>query len=52
MAAIGFGTYRVSDENPEHIEALKMAVASGVKLIDTSTNYMDGGAERAVPTHQ
>lgn len=48
MAEIGFGTYRVSDENPEHIEALRMAVASGVRVIDTSTNYMDGGAERAI----
>ena len=48
MAAIGFGTYRVSDENPEHIEAIRMAVASGIRLIDTSTNYMDGAAERAV----
>ena len=48
MAAIGFGTYRISDENPEHIEALRMAVTSGVRVIDTSTNYMDGGAERAI----
>lgn len=48
MAEIGFGTYRVSDENPEHIEALRMAVEAGVRLIDTSTNYMDGGAERAI----
>jgi len=48
MAEIGFGTYRVSDENPEHIEALRMAVGAGVRLIDTSTNYMDGGAERAI----
>lgn len=48
MGTIGFGTYRVSDENPEHIEALRMAVASGVQVIDTSTNYMDGGAERAI----
>lgn len=48
MAEIGFGTYRVSDENPEHIEALRMAVSAGVRLIDTSTNYMDGGAERAI----
>lgn len=48
MAEIGFGTYRVSDDNPEHIEALRMAVASGVRVIDTSANYMDGGAERAV----
>jgi len=48
MAEFGFGTYRVSDENPEHIEAIRMAVTSGIRVIDTSTNYMDGGAERAV----
>lgn len=48
MAKIGFGTYRVSDRNPEHIQAIKTAVEEGVDLIDTSTNYMDGGAERAI----
>ncbi len=48
MAKIGFGTYRVSDRNPEHIQAIKMAVEEGVDLIDTSTNYMDGEAERAI----
>ena len=48
MKKIGLGTYRISDENPEHIEAIRMAVSSGVSLIDTSTNYMDGGAERAI----
>lgn len=48
MATIGFGTYRVSDDNPEHIQAIRMAVEAGVRLIDTSANYMDGRAERAV----
>lgn len=48
MATIGFGTYRVSDDNPEHIQAIRMAVEAGVRLIDTSSNYGDGGAERAV----
>jgi len=48
MSTFAFGTYRVSDENPLHIEALKLAIESGVELIDTSTNYMDGGAERAI----
>ncbi len=48
MQKIGLGTYRITDENPEHIEAIRMAVSSGVTLIDTSTNYMDGGAERAI----
>ena len=48
MAKIGFGTYRVSDRNPEHLQAIKTAVEEGVDLIDTSTNYMDGAAERAI----
>lgn len=48
MAKIGFGTYRISDQNPEHLQAIKTAVEEGVDLIDTSTNYMDGGAERAI----
>ncbi len=42
------GTYRISDQNPEHIEAVRTAVDAGVRMIDTSTNYMDGGAERAI----
>ena len=48
MSNFAFGTYRVSDLNPLHIEALKEAIQEGVNLIDTSTNYMDGGAERAI----
>ena len=48
MAKIGFGTYRISDLNPEHIQAVRTAVEEGVDLIDTSTNYMDGAAERAI----
>ncbi len=48
MAKIGLGTYRISDQNPEHIQAIKTAVEEGVDLIDTSTNYMDGAAERAI----
>lgn len=48
MAKIGFGTYRISEHNPEHIQAIKIAVEEGVDLIDTSTNYMDGSAERAI----
>jgi len=48
VAKIGFGTYRISDKSPEHIEAIRVAVEEGVDLIDTSTNYMDGAAERAI----
>ncbi|WP_345980062.1 aldo/keto reductase [Sulfurimonas sp. HSL3-2] len=48
MADFGFGTYRISEHNPQHIEALREAVIGGIKLIDTSTNYMDGEAQRAI----
>ena len=48
MSNFAFGTYRVTDLNPQHIEALKEAIESGITMIDTSSNYMDGGAERAI----
>lgn len=48
MAQLALGTYRMTDTDPQHIAAIRMAVESGVTLIDTSTNYMDGGAERAI----
>jgi len=48
MSNFAFGTYRVTDLNPQHIEALKVAIDSGITMIDTSSNYMDGGAERAI----
>ena len=48
MHKIGFGTYRITEQNPEHIDALKHALREGVELIDTSTNYMNGESERAI----
>ncbi|MFA5235058.1 MAG: aldo/keto reductase [Sulfurimonas sp.] len=48
MSNFAFGTYRISDLNPQHVEALKEALRCGITMIDTSSNYMDGGAERAI----
>ncbi|MEA1982097.1 MAG: aldo/keto reductase [Campylobacterota bacterium] len=48
MSNFAFGTYRITDQNPQHIQALKDAIESGIRLIDTSTNYMDGHAEKAI----
>lgn len=48
MSNFAFGTYRISDLNLQHVEALKEALRSGITMIDTSSNYMDGGAERAI----
>lgn len=44
-SALGFGGYRIDDEEPEHALALKKALLSGINLIDTSTNYMNGRSE-------
>ena len=48
MSTFAFGTYRITDENPLHIEALKEAIESGIRLIDTAGHYTNGGAERAI----
>ena len=48
MSNFAFGTYKVSDYNPQHVQALKDAIKSGVSMIVTSSNYIDGSSERAV----
>lgn len=48
VCRVGFGCYRVDDTTPQHREALEAALAAGCNLIDTSTNYADGGSERLV----
>lgn len=45
---IGFGTYRTVDGNANHEAALRHALAQGVTLIDTSSNYGNGRAEKLV----
>ena len=42
---VGFGGYRVDIGVSEHRESFRHAVRSGVNLIDTSSNYSDGGSE-------
>jgi aryl-alcohol dehydrogenase-like predicted oxidoreductase len=48
VSRVGFGSYRIHQSDPDHREALKTALLSGVNLIDTSTNYMDGSSERLI----
>jgi len=48
MSNFAFVTYRITDQNPQHIQALREAIDSGITMIDTSSNYMDGAAERAI----
>ena len=48
VSRVGFGAYRIDEETPEHSQALETALRAGCNLIDTSTNYTDGGSERLV----
>lgn len=48
VSRIGFGGYRVHEHDPDHRQALRTAILSGVNLIDTSSNYTDGSSERLV----
>ena len=45
---VGFGGYRVDDDTDAHREAVAHALRSGCNVVDTSTNYTDGGSERLV----
>jgi aryl-alcohol dehydrogenase-like predicted oxidoreductase len=45
VSASGFGAYRIDFRVHEHFEALEYAVSNGINLIDTSSNYSDGGSE-------
>ncbi len=48
VSRVGFGCYRVDDGTDDHRHALTAALEAGCNLIDTSTNYTDGGSERLV----
>lgn len=48
VSQAGFGCYRIEPQMPEHGQALRQALLNGVNLIDTSSNYGDGGSETLV----
>lgn len=48
VSTLGFGCYRIDDEMGAHISALDHAFRAGCNIIDTSTNYTEGGSERCV----
>jgi len=48
VGCIGFGGYRVHHNSVEHAKALRYAMLNGFNLIDTSSNYGDGGSEMLI----
>jgi len=45
---IGYGAYRVDHHFDEHTATLRNAIQAGCNLIDTSSNYTDGGSETLI----
>ena len=48
VSPAGFGSYRVHITVDQQQQALRDALSSGINLIDTSSNYGDGGAEELI----
>ncbi|MEM7114860.1 MAG: aldo/keto reductase [Chloroflexota bacterium] len=48
VSQAGFGGYRVDVAQPSHQAALRYALQNGINLIDTSSNYADGGSEELI----
>ena len=48
VSQAGFGCYRLDPRVKKHEHSLRKALLSGVNLIDTSSNYGDGGSEELV----
>ena len=45
---IGYGSYRVDHRFDEHTASFHKAIQAGCNLIDTSSNYTDGGSETLI----
>ncbi len=48
VSQAGFGGYRINLDNGWQEQALRFALQNGINLIDTSSNYGDGGSERLI----
>lgn len=48
LSQFSFGTYRTSNKNTIHKDAIIYAIEQGIKDFDTSSNYMFGDAERLI----
>ncbi len=48
VSQVGFGCYRINHKQQDHKQALQEALAQGINLIDTSSNYTDGSSELLV----
>ena len=48
LSRVGFGAYRTSVNQPEHADALRLALSLGENLIDTAHGYLNGASEQLI----
>ncbi|RKO89691.1 NADP-dependent oxidoreductase domain-containing protein [Blyttiomyces helicus] len=48
VSRLGFGAYRTRNDVGEHAKALKLAIQSGVNVIDTSGHFENGSSEEMI----
>jgi aryl-alcohol dehydrogenase-like predicted oxidoreductase len=48
VSTCGFGCYRIDISVEDHYKALEYAIINGINLIDTSSNYANGGSEELI----
>ena len=48
VSKLGFGGYRIHHDSKVNRRSLQEALLNGVNLIDTSSNYSDGGSESLI----
>lgn len=48
VSQVGFGGYRIDEEDEQHRVALELALRRGINLIDTSRNYSNGRSETLI----
>ncbi|KAK9759628.1 hypothetical protein K7432_017184 [Basidiobolus ranarum] len=48
VSSVGFGSFRITSEQPLHKVSLLRALKSGVNLIDTSGHFGDGKSEKLI----
>ena len=48
VSNLGYGTYRIEEDNSDYVHSLQLALKSGINVIETSTSYTEGSSERLV----
>ncbi len=48
VSNLGYGSYRIDEENSDHAQSLQLALRSGFNIIETGTSYTNGSSERLI----